>query len=65
LLYETTELFFEYFGIKNVDDLPNSAELRAAKLPEPELEKPSEKDEKNAEAKEKAPPQNEFEDLGK
>ncbi len=40
LLYETTELFFEHFGIRSVDDLPNSAELRAARLPEPEAEKP-------------------------
>ncbi len=38
LLYETTDLFFEHFGIKNVDDLPNAAELRSVKLPEPEPE---------------------------
>lgn len=36
LLYETTDVFLEHFGIKNVDDLPNSAELRQVKLPEPE-----------------------------
>lgn len=36
LLYETTDLFFEHFGIKSVDDLPNSSELRSVKLPEPE-----------------------------
>ena len=35
LLYETTELFYEHFGIRNIDDLPNSAELRKVKLPEP------------------------------
>jgi len=35
LLYETTDLFFEHFGIKSVDDLPNASELRAVKLPEP------------------------------
>lgn len=36
LLYNTTDLFFEYFGIKTIDDLPNAAELRTIKLPEPE-----------------------------
>ena len=36
LLYETTDLFFEHFGIKSVEELPNSSELRAVKLPEPE-----------------------------
>jgi len=36
LLYETTDLFFEHFGIKSVEDLPNSNELRTVKLPEPD-----------------------------
>ena len=35
LLYETTDLFFEHFGIKCIDDLPNASELRTVKLPEP------------------------------
>ena len=35
LLYETTDLFLEHFGIRNVHELPNSAELRSVKLPEP------------------------------
>jgi len=49
LLYETTELFFEHFGIKSVDDLPNASELRTIKLPEPEApEEPGEEDEKNS-----------------
>ncbi len=34
LLYETTDLFFEHFGVKSVDDLPNANELRTVKLPE-------------------------------
>ncbi len=38
LLYETTELFFEHFGIRSIDDLPNSNELRKVKLPQPEEE---------------------------
>jgi segregation and condensation protein B len=36
LLYETTDLFLEHFGIRNVEELPNSAELRSVKLPEPQ-----------------------------
>ena len=35
LLYETTDLFFEHFGIRSIDDLPNATELRKVKLPEP------------------------------
>ena len=34
LLYETTDLFFEHFGIRSIDDLPNATELRKVKLPE-------------------------------
>lgn len=34
LLYETTDLFFEHFGIRTIDDLPNSTELRRVKLPD-------------------------------
>ena len=45
LLYETSELFLEYFGITNLDDLPNSAELRRVELPQPETEKEEEKSE--------------------
>ena len=33
LLYGTTQLFMEHFGIKKVDDLPNAAELRSVPLP--------------------------------
>jgi len=42
LLYETTELFLEHFGLKTVDELPNSSELRSVKLPEPEPPKAEE-----------------------
>lgn len=38
LLYETTDLFFEHFGVKSVEELPNAGELRTVKLPEPEIE---------------------------
>lgn len=38
LLYETTDLFYEHFGIRSIDDLPNAGELRKVKLPEPEEE---------------------------
>jgi len=40
LLYETTDLFFEHFGIRSIDDLPNASELRKVKLPEPETSAP-------------------------
>jgi segregation and condensation protein B len=40
LLYETTVLFFEHFGIRSIDDLPNASELRKVKLPDPEDVKP-------------------------
>ena len=40
LLYETTDLFFEHFGIRSIDDLPNATELRKVKLPEPETASP-------------------------
>jgi segregation and condensation protein B len=36
LLYETTDLFFEHFGIRSIDDLPNASELRKVKLPQPQ-----------------------------
>ena len=38
LLYETTDLFFEHFGVNSVEELPNASELRSVKLPEPETE---------------------------
>jgi segregation and condensation protein B len=41
LLYETTDLFFEHFGIRSIDDLPNASELRKVKLPEPEEAAPT------------------------
>lgn len=41
LLYETTDLFFEHFGIRSIDDLPNASELRKVKLPDPEDAKPA------------------------
>ena len=41
LLYETTELFYEHFGIRSIDDLPNANELRRVKLPEAPSESPA------------------------
>lgn len=47
LLYETTEHFLEHFGLRGIDELPNSAELRRANLPtapvetEPPKEEPA------------------------
>ena len=45
LLYETTQYFMEHFGLKDLDELPNAAELRRIPLPTatpPPEEKPSE-----------------------
>jgi segregation and condensation protein B len=60
LLYETTDLFLEHFGIRNVEELPNSAELRSVKLPEPEPPKeetpPADQTELPLESAESAPP---------
>lgn len=52
LLFSTTDLFLDHFGIRHLDDLPNAAELRRVKLPTPEetVESPSPE---QAEAKEK------------
>lgn len=33
LLYETTQFFLDHFGLKNLDELPNSEELRKRYLP--------------------------------
>ena len=41
LLYETTDLFYEHFGIRSIDDLPNAGELRKVKLPEPQPQEES------------------------
>ena len=62
LLYETTDLFLEHFGIRTVDELPNSAELRSVKLPEPEppqVEEPPAQSELPLEGVESAPPADE------
>ena len=33
LLYETTQFFLDHFGLRNLDELPNAAELRRRYLP--------------------------------
>jgi segregation and condensation protein B len=40
LLYGTTELFLEHFGVRSTDELPNATELRRVKLPTAESEQP-------------------------
>lgn len=45
LLYATTELFLEHFGITDIEDLPNIGELRKVDLPDG-TEEEEEKDEK-------------------
>lgn len=41
LLYGTTEAFLDHFGVKSLDDMPNSQELRRVKLPTAEEESPA------------------------
>ena len=38
LLYETTEYFLQHFGLRTVDELPNSAELKRVVLPKAVIE---------------------------
>jgi len=38
-LYSTTAFFFEHFGVKSIEDLPNSAELRNMAWPTQEQAK--------------------------
>ena len=35
ILYSTTPLFLEHFGLRDLEELPNSEELRRVKLPAP------------------------------
>ncbi len=41
ILYGTSDAFLEHFGVRNLDELPNAAELRRVKLPSPEEEAPT------------------------
>jgi segregation and condensation protein B len=41
LLYETTQFFLEHFGLRNLDELPNSEELRKQHLPSASRPSPS------------------------
>lgn len=58
LLYETTDYFFEHFGIKSPEELPNALELRTMELPDPEEETEEEEapEEKQATLAEAEPP---------
>jgi segregation and condensation protein B len=40
LLYETTQHFMEHFGLKNLEELPNSQELRTVALPKAPVPEP-------------------------
>jgi len=61
LLYETTQVFMEHFGLRNLDELPNSGELRRVALPsataEEKKSKKSKKEETEEEAAETKPPE--------
>jgi segregation and condensation protein B len=53
LLYETTDFFFEHFGITSPDELPNALELRNMELPDAA-------EEENEESAEEAAPDDEI-----
>ncbi|MGI8889758.1 MAG: SMC-Scp complex subunit ScpB [Chthoniobacterales bacterium] len=42
LLYETTEFFLDHFGLRNLDELPNSEELKRRELPKAPVPAPPE-----------------------
>lgn len=42
LLYETTQVFLEHFGLKELDELPNSQELKRINLPTAPVAEPAE-----------------------
>ncbi|MCB1228965.1 MAG: SMC-Scp complex subunit ScpB [Verrucomicrobiae bacterium] len=42
LLYETTDLFLEHFGVRNLEELPNASELRNVPLPSAKGDAPEE-----------------------
>ena len=50
LLYETTQFFLEHFGLRNLDELPNSEELKRRELPKAPVA-PAENDTAAASAK--------------
>jgi segregation and condensation protein B len=41
MLYGTTDAFLDHFGVRSVEELPNSQELRRVKLPEASSEAPT------------------------
>jgi segregation and condensation protein B len=55
ILYGTTSLFLEHFGLKDLEDLPNSEELRRVKLPAPADPSGPQQEELIHEASESAP----------
>src|SRR5213079_3151814 len=55
LLYETTEFFLDHFGLRNLDELPNVAELRTRHLPVAPRPAPSPTEDQSAPAESPAP----------
>jgi len=56
MLYETTEDFMEHFGVKDLEDLPNAAELRKVDLPTTEGEETPAEDAPSEEPSEEETP---------
>jgi segregation and condensation protein B len=55
LLYETTEFFLDHFGLRNLDELPNVAELRTRHLPVAPRPAPTPTEDQSAPAESPAP----------
>lgn len=61
LLYATTDLFLDHFGIRHLDELPNAAELRRVKLPTAEDQAAAKEGGENATGESATPAQQEGE----
>ena len=61
LLYETTEYFLQHFGLRTVDELPNSAELRRVVLPKAAVVEEKESEVRSQESDENPMPASESE----
>ncbi len=57
LLYETTEYFLQHFGLRTVDELPNSTELKRIRLPKATVAEEAKTEETKAEEPKSEEPQ--------
>ncbi len=55
MLYQTTQLFLDHFGVNNIDNLPNASELRTVELPTAETDEVIEEELETEESEEAEP----------